>query len=158
MPTATAPSPLTLIMPLMEGADLGKLQQLLVEQRSAIDAALGAVGTVHYARFVVFDASSANLQPSPSSKGPFKLAVITTYDGDFDTYIQDFVQQLGDVFDALLEFTTDGAGLVPVKDNVAKFTAWIAANDSSQQPPTNQFSLYAAYPYTVQQVLAAGGS
>lgn len=156
MAPATPAHPLTLIMPLKPDADLEHLQQMLVQQQPAIDEALAAVGTVHYARFVVFDASSANLQPSPSSKGPFQLAVITTYDGDFDAYIQDFVLQLGDVFDVLLEFTAAGAALVPVKDHVPKFTAWIAANDASQQPPNNLHPQYAAYPYTVQQVLAAG--
>ena len=52
-----------------------------------------------------------------ASKGPFKLAVITTYDGDFAAYIQDFANMLGPVFDALLGFSADGTGLVPVKDH-----------------------------------------
>ena len=158
MAVATPPNPLTLIMPLRQGADLGQLQGLLASHQDAIDAALGVVGTVHYARFVLFDASSPNLQPMANSTGPFQLAVITTYDGSFDMYIQDFVQQLGDVFDALLGFTADGAALVPVKNNVTQFTAWIKANDASQQPPNSSLSQYAAYPYTVQAILAGSGS
>lgn len=151
---ANPPNPLTLIMPLEQGVNLGQLQQLLGQQQEAIDAALGKVGTVHYARFVVFDASSPNLLPMANSTGPFQLAVITTYDGDFDMYIQDFVNELGPVFDALLGMTTDGGSLVPVKDHVTEFTAWIAANDASQQPPNSLLSQYAAYPFSVQTILA----
>jgi hypothetical protein len=154
----TPPNPLTLIMPLKQGVGLGQLQQVLAQQQGAIDHALGVVGTVHYARFVLFDSSSPNLQPLPSSTGPFQLAVITTYDGDFNIYIQDFVKELGPVFDALLTLTSDGGDLVPVKDHVTQFTAWVAANDASQQPPNNQFSQYAAYPYGVQKILAECGS
>lgn len=154
MTDPTPPNALTLIMPLQQGVAVDKLELLLAEQRDAIDAALATVGTVHYARFVLLDASSPTLLPSATSTGPFKLAVITTYDGDFDLYIQDFVAQLGDVFDDLLALTTDGASLVPVKDHVAQFTAWIASHDASQQPPNSILQQYAAYPYTVQQILA----
>jgi hypothetical protein len=149
----TPPNPLTLVMPLSPGAE-AKVGELLASQQAAIDNALSVVGTVHFARFVLFDAASPNLAPTPGSSGPFSLAVITTYDGDFDIYIQDFVAQLGDVFNALLELTPDAAGLVPVKDNVAAFTAWIKQNDLSQQPPNGGLSQYAAYPYTVQTILA----
>jgi hypothetical protein len=149
----TFPNPLTLVMPLKPGAE-AQVGTLLAGQQGAIDNALAVVGTVHFARFVLFDAASPNLAPAPGSNGPFSLAVITTYDGDFDIYIQDFVAQLGDVFDALLGLTTDGANLVPVKDNVVAFTAWIKANDLSQQPPNAALSQYAAYPYTVQTILA----
>ena len=155
---ANPPNPLTLIMPLKQGLNLGQLQELLSQQQDAIDHALGVVGTVHYARFVVFDASSPNLQPMANSTGPFQLAVITTYDGNFDIYIQDFVKELGPVFDALLGMTTDGGDLVPVKDHVTEFTAWVAANDASQQPPNSLLSQYAAYPYSVQTILAECGS
>lgn len=154
MPT-DGPNPLTLLMPLREGIDIEEPAQVIAHEQPMIDAALEKVGTVHYARFLLLDASSPNLQPSsPSSEGPFLLGVITTYDGDFDLYIQDFVHQLGEVFDALLGFTRDGAPLVPVKDHVADFAAWVARNDASRQPPNNALSQYAAYPYTVQAVKA----
>ncbi len=149
----TAPNPLTLVMPLKPGAET-QVGALLASHQTAIDSALSIVGTVHYARFVLFDLASPNLAPTPGSKGPFSLAVITTYDGDFDIYIQDFVAQLGDVFNALLNLTPDGAGITPVKDNVVAFTAWISANDLSQQQPNAALSQYAAYPYNVQTILA----
>jgi hypothetical protein len=149
-------NPLTFVMPLKTGVDLGELQQALDGQQTAIDDALASIGTVHYARFVLFDASSPNLQPKPGGTGPFSLSVITSYDGDFDVYIQDFVNKLGAVFNVLMSFSADGGGLVPVADNVEAFAAYIAANNASQQPPNSGFGLYNAYPYTVQQILATG--
>jgi hypothetical protein len=150
-------NPLTLIIPLKEGVDLGQLGKSLAELQPQIDAALEAVGTVHYARFVVFDRSSPDLQPKGGA-GPFSLSVITSFDGDFDVYIQDFVTKVGPVFNALLSFSADGTGLVPVAEHLQGFTDYVAAHNASQQPPNNAFGLYSAYPYTVQQVLAAGGS
>lgn len=147
-------NPLTLVIPLREDIDLSQLQAGLAELLPNIGAAMEAVGTVHYSRVALLDHSSPNLQPKPDSSGPFSFAVITTYDGDFDVYIQDFVTHLGPIYDALLGFSADGAGIVPVADHVEEFTAYLEANDLSKQPPANGFPFYSAYPYTVQQVLA----
>ena len=81
------------------------------------------------------------------------IGVVTEYDGDFNAYIQDFVSQLGNVFDALLGFVVGGAALIPVANNVTAFEAFITVNDASQHVPNN--TLYSAYPQTVQQILAA---
>jgi hypothetical protein len=147
-------NPLTLIMPLKEGVDVQKLAQTLAAAAPQINAALTSIGTVHFARFVVFDASSPNLQPA-SANGPFRLAVITEYDKSFDSYIQDFVNKIGGVFDVLLSFTADGESLIPVSKNVKAFTAYVAKNDASQHLPPGQEALYSAYPQTVQKILAA---
>lgn len=146
---------LTHIAPLKPGANLQGLQETLFKSREMRDHALKEIGTVHDFRFVVFDASSPNLLPHPSSNGPFFIAVITTYDGSFEAYIQDFVRFIAPVFDALLPNTVDGGDLVPVKDNVEGLIEWVRKYDASQQPPNNQFRFYTAYPYTVQQILAA---
>ena len=61
-----------------------------------------------------------------------KLAVITEYDNDFDSYIQQFVDNIGDVFNALLAFTADGQSLIKVQNNVAAFAEYVAKNDASQ--------------------------
>ena len=81
------------------------------------------------------------------------LAVITEYDGSFQAYIGDFVAQIGQVFDALLQYVVGGQALIPVANNVAAFNAFVAANDASQHQPNG--GLYQAYPQTVQQILAA---
>jgi hypothetical protein len=148
-------NPLTFIMPLAPDADLQQLGKDIAASQSQIDAALVAVGTVHYARFLLLDGSSPNLQPAAGAKGPFSLAVITDYDGDFNIYIQAFVTYLGPIFDVLLSFSAgDGPKLIPVKDHLTAFTAYVGLNDASQQPPNNDLGFYNAYPWTVQQVLA----
>ena len=63
-------NPLTLVIPLEEGIDLGRLQAGLAALMPNIGAAMEAVGTVHYSRVRLLDHSSANLQPRPDSSGP----------------------------------------------------------------------------------------
>ena len=81
------------------------------------------------------------------------MAVLTEYDGDFDAYIYDFVAQLGDVFNTNLQVVVGGEKVTPVQNNVAKFNAFIKANDASQHSPNT--GLFAAYPQTTQLVIAA---
>jgi hypothetical protein len=149
-------SPLTLMMPVLPGTSLISIAATLAESQKQIDAALESIGTVHFARFLLLDSSQPNLQPNMKDAAPSNtliIGVVTEYDGDFNAYIQDFVSQLGNVFDALLGFVVGGAALTPVANNVAAFEAFITVNDASQHVPNN--SLYAAYPQTVQQILAA---
>src|SRR3712207_9329645 len=94
----TVQSPLTLVMPVRAEAraalraEVDRLQALPREQNPVITA-LDAIGTVHFARFVFLDDE--------------RLAVITTYDGDFERYIMDFVHHIGPVFDLLLQHMAD---------------------------------------------------
>lgn len=147
---------LTHIVALKEGVDVQQLLGVVSQSQGAIDRALKEIGTVHDFRFVFFDGSQPNLQPTATSTGPFALGLITTYDGAFDAYIQDFTRYLAPMFDTLLAATVGGEALVPVKDHLQEFTEWIRRNDAAQQPPNNQFQFSTAYPYTVQQILAAG--
>ena len=146
-------SPLTLIMPVIPGTNPVVIAQTLAQYQAQLDAALTSIGTVHYARTLYLDTSVANLQPNEQSTGPFVICVITEYDGSFDAYIGDFVAQVGDVFNALLQFVVGGPALIPVADNVAAFTAFIAENDASQHQPNE--GMFQAYTQTVQQILAA---
>ena len=149
-------SPLSLMMPVLPGTSLLKIAAALEGSQQQIDAALLSIGTVHFARFLLLDRSQPNLQPKLSSvisSDSLIIGVVTEYDGNFNAYIQDFVSQLGSVFDKLLSFVVGGAALIPVANNVAAFEAFITANDASQHLPNN--TLYAAYPQTVQQILAA---
>jgi hypothetical protein len=145
-------SPLTLIMPVIPGTDPVTIAKTLAQYQPQLDAALKSIGTVHYARTLYLDGSSANLQPSMSSSGPFMICVITEYDGSFDAYIGDFVAQVGTVFDALLQYVVGGPELIPVANNLNGFTAFVAQNDASQHAPNE--GLFEAYPQTVQQILA----
>ena len=151
-------TPLSLMMPVLPGTKLSTLLQTLSTAQPSIDQALESIGTVHYARFLLLDRSEPNLLPSlaklDNPSDTLIISVITNYDGDFDRYIFDFVAQLGSVFDALLAHVIGGEKLIPVKDNVQAFLAFILANDASQQLP-NKGSGYQAYPQTVQEILAA---
>lgn len=146
-------SPLTLMMPVIPGTSPEVIAATLAKYQPVLDQALTSIGTVHYARTLLLDAANANLQPGLESGAKYVIAVITEYDGSFDAYIQDFVSQVGTVFDALLQFVVGGPALIPVANNVAAFEAFITANDASQHQPNT--GLYQAYTATVQQILAA---
>ena len=147
-------NPLTLLMPFNPNTDPVVIGKTIATHQAAINAALTSIGTVHFARFLILDASVPNLQPTGKSTDSLVFAVITEYDGDFDAYIGDFVSKIGFVFDALLPFVVGGAGLVPVAKNLNAFTAFVKTNDASQNPSAGP--LYNAYPFTVQHILANG--
>lgn len=150
-------SPLSLFMPVLPGTTMQAILNSQAAGSAQAKVALTDIGTVHFARFLLLDTSKPNLIPDVNDlntpSNTLVIGVITEYDGSFNAYIGDFVAQLGDVFDANLQFVVGGAALIPVADNVAGFAAFVAANDASQHSPNN--TLYAAYPQTVQQVLAA---
>ena len=149
-------NPLCLMMPVLPGTNPISIAAALQEYQTKINTALTDIGTVHFARFVLFDRSQANLLPNIGKTGTSDtqiIGVITEYDGSFNGYIEDFVAQLGEVFDALLQFVVGGKALMPVANHVAAFEAFITANDAAQHVPNT--GLYNAYPQTVQQILAS---
>jgi hypothetical protein len=126
-------SPLNLMLNIQPGKNQTILDYL-VQNQAKINAALAQVGTVHFARFLMIP-------------GTQYLFVITTYDGDFDAYIQAFTNIVGDVFNLLLS-CVDPAPPLPVQQNVAAFQAFV----SQYNLPTG---LYSAYPNcTVMQILS----
>lgn len=149
-------NPITLFMPVIPGVSPQVVNELLTKGRPAINTALRAIGTVHFARFTLLDRSQPNLQLDINKMGEpsdtLVIGIITEYDGDFDAYISDFVAHLGGVFNALLECIIGGAAVTPVADNIVEFQALVTANDASQHEPN--ISLYSAYPQTVQKILA----
>lgn len=150
-------SPLTLIMPVIPGKTFLEIGIALGQYAGKLDAALRGIGTVHYARTLLLDSSQPNLQPDMSKPSKtYFLAIITEFDGSFDDYIQDFVAQVGEVFDALLQFVVGGAEITPVADNVQAFADFIAKNNASQHAPN--VSLFQAYSATVQKIIAAVGT
>jgi len=139
----TVQSPLTLIMNIKSAADYQQLNGLLQKIQSAppeqnpIFLALNKLKTVHFARFVFL---SNNTQ----------LAVITAYDGSFEQYINDFIDEIGDVFNALLAHMS-GTPPLPVQQNRDAFLAYVKANDLRGIDP-----FYSAYPgATVLDILSA---
>lgn len=101
--------------------------QSLPDEKNTFIAALNAIGTVHFARFAFLDDSR-------------QLAVITTYDGDFEEYINEFVNKIGHIFDKLLEYI-ENAPPLPVEKYRAEFLDYIRSHDLGAVG-----SFYSAYP------------
>jgi hypothetical protein len=135
-------NPLTLVMTARTAEDRrtlqAKLEQLqsLPREQNPVIAALDAIGTVHFARFVFLDDT--------------RLAVITTYDGPFDPYVNEFLDHIGDVFNDLLQHMADAPPL-PVQRHRQEFLDYVRRNDLRCLAP-----FYSAYPdRTVLDVLSS---
>ncbi len=127
-PAHPVQTPLTLIMKIKSAEDFKELDGLLRGPSThTITAALEQIGTVHFARFVFLEENT-------------KLAVITTFDGGFDRYLQDFVDVIGDVFDALLEHMEDAPPL-PCREHRREFVDYVRRNNVPVVEP-----FYSAYP------------
>jgi hypothetical protein len=125
-------NPLTLVMKIKSDDDYRTLKgliasiQALPPDKNPILVALNEIGTVHFARFVFIEERL--------------LAVITTYDGDFDRYIDAFIDSIGEVFDKLLTHIADAPPL-PVSQHRREFLDFVRKNDLTAVPP-----FYSAYP------------
>jgi hypothetical protein len=113
-------NPLTLVMTIKSRADYEALVELLNQiqslprDKNPIMVALDKIGTVHFSRFVFL--------------GKSELAVITTYDGNFEDYLNDFINAIGKIFNALLEHMA-GAPPLPVENHRKEFMDYVRAND-----------------------------
>ena len=141
-------SPLTLVMPIRSSEDREQLDRALLQVQSLpraqnpVMVALDKLATVHFARFTFLEEGT-------------RLAVITSYDGDFETYIHDFINEIGDVFNFLLAFIADAPPL-PVQSHRQEFLEYVREHDMGAVPP-----FYSAYPSAtvldIQEALAARG-
>jgi hypothetical protein len=139
-------TPLTLIMTAKSKEDsqalvalVGHLQSLPPDQ-NPVWVALDKLAIVHFARFVFLDDN-------------MKLAVITTYDGSFEDYLNDFIDTIGEVFNQLLSHMEDAPPL-PVQSHREEFYEYVKKNDLTCIPP-----FYSAYPnLTVLDIQALSGS
>ena len=104
---------------------LRKLLQTLDEHRETFDK----IGTVHFARFLFLE----KRKTSTGEEYYAQLALFTTYDGDFDLYIQDFVDKVGDLFNALLKHLEGGEAVMPVQDNLQAFTDYVHKYDRKEE-------------------------
>jgi hypothetical protein len=115
-PTQT---PLNLVMPVKPGA-APALRALLTgvaaRQDRPVEQALRALGNVHHAQFVLLENET-------------RLGVLTWYDGPFDDYIVSFVEHIGGIFNAILQYIDGADALIPVELHRDAFLAFIAAHD-----------------------------
>jgi hypothetical protein len=126
---------LNLGLPLKDRAQMPALLQTIASVQQTVDDALTGLHYVHFARFL----------PTPDFA---TLQVITSYDGDLDSYLMDFVLVLGDIFNAILAFV-DGAPPLPVQQYPQEFVAFVKANNITG-------SVWSAYPHmTVIDILEA---
>ena len=133
-------NPLTLVMPIKSKEDYLQLKglidklQSLPPDKNPIAVALNQLKTVHFARFVFIEERL--------------LAVITTYDGSFEDYIDAFVNTIGGVFDQLLAHVQDAPPL-PVESHRQEFLDFVRKYDLKAIAP-----FYSAYPdLTTQDIL-----
>ena len=126
-------NPLTLVMTIKSPQAYQELIGLLTQLQSQpadknpLAIALNTLNNVHFARFVFLNNNT-------------QLAVITTYDGTFEDYINEFIDAIGDIFNALLE-RMDPQPPLPVQKNREAFMAYVRANDIQCVQP-----FYSAYP------------
>ncbi len=139
----TVQSPLTLIMTIRSPEDFQALNARILEiqaappEKNLIWIALDKLRIVHFARFVFLENNT-------------KLAIITTYDGSFEDYLNEFIDEIGDIFNALLQHM-DGAPPLPIQQNRSAFQDYVKANDLGGIEP-----FYSAYPQaTVLDIQAA---
>jgi hypothetical protein len=111
-------SEFTVIVPMKDGG-AAKLRAILAAQSGRF-ALADKVGSVHDMRFVLLD-------------GDTKLLFATTYDGDWESYINDFATLIPDALDLLFSEAQGWPGIrsPQVKDYIVKYqitaSAWYVA-------------------------------
>jgi hypothetical protein len=100
---------MTLIMPLKPGG-AERLRKKLGPDKFPGGWALDRVGTVHDLRFAIIDNDT-------------RLLFASTYDGDWDAYINDFAAKIPDEIDAVFGEVEDFRGIRSpnVKDDIVKY-------------------------------------
>jgi hypothetical protein len=143
-PTVPVAKPLNLFMKMKSPEDAQSIVDLLaaVHGDKASEAklfeAFDSLAIVHYARVLLLDDNS-------------RLAVITEYDGSLESYLNEFVNHVGDLFNALLEHMEDAPPL-PVQEHRQEFHEYVKAHDLPN------VTFYAAYPdLTVLDIQAMQG-
>jgi hypothetical protein len=112
---------MNLLMPLKDKSAIGRAEAALAiaENVDEILAHLDNVGTVHFARFLLVDDY---------------LCMISVCDGEFTSYILDFIAAIGSVFDAVVALVEGGEAITPSAEHIEEFVDWVHAHDLSQAP------------------------
>jgi len=121
MPGSAFPTqtPLNLVMPIKAGqgpALRAMLTGVSARADQPVKRALTGLGNVHHAQFVLLENDT-------------RLGVLTWYDGLFDDYIVSFVEHIGGIFNAILQYIEGADTLVPVELHRDAFLAFIATHD-----------------------------
>lgn len=109
--------------------------QSLPQDQNPVVIALNKIGTVHFARFAFLDDE--------------QLAVITVYDRDLESYLNEFINEIGDIFNTLLAHV-ENAPPLPVQSYRQEFIDYVRAHDKRCVG-----TFYSAYPnHTVLDILS----
>jgi hypothetical protein len=119
-------SPFFLIFPIKSPANMQTLAVTLPSLLPKLFDAADAIGTLHFARFVVL--------------GETTLAFVSEYDGDFRQYIMDFTKFLGPVFDTVFSHVVNPPP-TPVAKNAEALIEWVRAHN------LDPLAFYSAYPF-----------
>ena len=115
-----------MVMKAKSPEDYAALQQLishfhaLPPKQNPVTLALNKIGTVHFARFAFL--------------GNDQIGVITTYDGDFAVYINEFIDTICDVFNALIAHV-ENASPLPVQTYRQEFLDYVRSVDVGATTP-----------------------
>lgn len=135
--------PLTLFIPIKPGPAVDALREEFKTSNSG-SGALGETELVHFARLFVFEEDNPMGIPSNIA------AVITTYDGDFNAYVQAFVNHEGtnEFFNKVLSIADipGASDLIPVRKNAQKFAEVVARYDVTNVAAEPWGSWFSAYP------------
>ena len=125
--------------PVAENA--AKLRKIIAAGAPRIQLRLEQSHQVHFAWFLLLNQDR-------------QLALLTSFDGDFDTYLEHFAQRVGPLFDKLFECLDDPPPL-PVADFPQEFVAKVRRYNATPVGPY----FYSAYPQAtvadVQRALPA---
>jgi hypothetical protein len=143
---APVQNPLTLLMPVKK-QKVTTLAVQLIPLQAALTEGLNQLGIVHFVRVLFLPGTNI-------------LAIITSYDGDFDDYILAFVrnQTVAQVFDTFLSFIDDdmAQASIPVQQNSQTFLQLLTLYDATGALHQGQYAWYSAYPQvTVKQIVKA---
>jgi hypothetical protein len=119
-PTDNVMRTMNLVMPLKNKTAKGRAEaaQVIGSSLNEIYSGLDNVGTVHMARFTIVENN---------------LLMFSFYDGDFRTYIRDFIMTLGNAFDGVVGLIEDPPPL-PCWQHVDEFIEWVHQRDAFQLP------------------------
>jgi cytochrome P450/deferrochelatase/peroxidase EfeB len=130
---------LNLVLKLKDPLRMPLLLARIEQEKRKIDAGLGELNFVHFARFLPTHDNTA-------------LQVITEFDGPLAPYVLDFAIEIGGVFNTLLSYTQGTEHIVPIARHAAEFLAFVEEHNTVVVPPGTpelrfpDWPVYSAYP------------
>ena len=131
----TEQHPLLVSMPMKSKLKAFVFEEVVLRAaQKTMNEGANSIGTLHFAHFVPL--------------ADTHLGFFTIFDGTLATYIQDFTDKIGPVFDLMFKYVSDPPP-TPVAKNASEFLNYVKAVD---QPP---IGFYSAYPGVAVQDIKA---